>query len=62
VIKTDPDGEVLWQYVFDEDENEEISFSSAVVLPDGGYIFVGRVTRSGERFADMLWLKLTADG
>jgi TolB protein len=59
VIKTDPDGELLWQYVFDEDEFEEISFSSAVVLPDGGYVFVGRVTRSGERYADMLWLKMT---
>jgi hypothetical protein len=60
VIKTDPDGEVLWQYVFDEDEYEEVSFSSADVL-DGGYIFVGQVTRRGERFKDMLWLKLTID-
>ncbi|MGD8752116.1 MAG: hypothetical protein PVG14_11870, partial [Anaerolineales bacterium] len=59
VIKTDPDGEALWQYVFDEDKYEEITFSSAVVLPDGGYVFVGRATRSGERYADMLWLKLT---
>jgi Tol biopolymer transport system component len=61
VIKTDPDGEILWQYVFEVDEYEQLMFSSAVVLPEGGYIFVGRGTRKGERYADMLWLKLTTD-
>jgi hypothetical protein len=61
VIKTDADGEVLWQYVFDEDEYKELMFSSAVVLPGRGYIFIGRATGSDERYADMLWLKLTFD-
>jgi hypothetical protein len=37
-------------------------FSSAVVLPDGGYIFVGVNTRIEQRYPDMLWLKLTTDG
>jgi len=61
IIKTDRDGEVLWQYVFDEEEYELAILSSAVVLPDGGYIFVGGAIRSGERFSDMLWLKLTIE-
>jgi hypothetical protein len=62
IIKTDPDGEVLWQHVISRDEYQTIHFSSAVVLPDGGYIFVGDVIRSGEKYSDMLWLKLTPDG
>jgi CubicO group peptidase (beta-lactamase class C family) len=61
IIKTNPDGEVLWQYVFDEEEYELAILSSAVVLPDGGYIFVGGAIRSGEEYSDMLWLKLTLD-
>jgi dipeptidyl aminopeptidase/acylaminoacyl peptidase len=59
VIKTDPDGEVLWQYVFDEDEYRMVVLSSAVVLPGGGYIFVGGAIRNGESDEEMLWLKLT---
>jgi hypothetical protein len=62
VIKTNPDGEILWRYVFDGDEFEQIILSSAIVLPNDEYIFVGQVIRSGERFSDMLWLKLTTDG
>jgi hypothetical protein len=62
VIKTDPNGEILWQYIFEMDEYELQMFSSAVVLPDGEYILVGRVTLKGERYADMLWLKLTNAG
>jgi Tol biopolymer transport system component len=61
VIKTDPDGEVLWQQVFDMDDYELQMFSSGVVLPEVGYIFVGRAIRKGERYADMLWLKLTTE-
>ena len=61
-IKTDADGEILWQHVFSGDEYEQVTFNSAVVLPDGGYVFVGRVARNGERYSDMLWLKLTTDG
>jgi hypothetical protein len=62
VIKTDPDGEVLWQYVFDEDEYELVVLSSAVALPGGGYVFVGGAIRRGERYEDMLWLKLMPTG
>jgi hypothetical protein len=36
-------------------------FSSAVVLPDGGYIFVGMVILNGEKNPDMLWVKLTPE-
>ena len=61
VIKTDPEGEILWQWVFENDAFELNMFSSAVVLPDGGYVFVGRAILQGERYADMLWLKLAAD-
>jgi len=61
IIKTDPDGKVLWQYVFDEEEYELAILSSAVVLPDGGYIFVGGAIRSDEKYSDMLWLKLTIE-
>jgi CubicO group peptidase (beta-lactamase class C family) len=62
VIKTDPDGEVLWQYTFSSDEYESTLLSSAVVLPGRGYIFVGAARTSREAYWDMLWLKLTADG
>lgn len=61
MIKTDADGEILWQRVFGEGQYDQVSLTSAVVLPDGGYIFVGQVTRSGETFSEMLWLKLTTD-
>ena len=59
IIKTDPDGEVLWQYAFSSSEYESTLLSSAVVLPGHGYIFVGGATPSGEKSSDMLWLKLT---
>jgi len=62
MIKTDADGLVLWQHIFGEGQYEQVSLNSAALLPDGGYIFVGRVTRYGETYSDMLWLKLTADG
>lgn len=35
--------------------------SSAVVLPDGRYVFVAGATRSDEKYSDMLRLKLTTD-
>ena len=60
-IKTDPDGEILWQHVFEIGEYEQEMFSSAVVLPEGGYIFVGRATLKGAKYADMLWLKSAPD-
>jgi hypothetical protein len=62
IVKTNADGEVLWQYVVSGEKNEQAHFNSAVVLPGGGYIFVGAVTRSGEKDEDMLWLKLTPSG
>jgi hypothetical protein len=61
IVKTDPEGKILWQHIVGTDEYTNIQFNSAVVLPDGGYVFVGRVTRYGERYSDMLWLKLTTD-
>ena len=57
MIKTDADGEILWQRIFGEGEYEQVSFNSAALLPTGGYVFVGKVTRYGERYSDMLWLK-----
>jgi dipeptidyl aminopeptidase/acylaminoacyl peptidase len=62
VIKTDADGEVLWQHILSKDEYEQMMFSSAVVLPYGGYIFVGMAHRTGNSYTDMLWYKLAADG
>jgi Tol biopolymer transport system component len=61
VIKTDPDGEVLWRYTFGGDEYESVILSSAVLVPGRGYIFVGQVIRSGEKYSDMLWLMLAPD-
>jgi WD40 repeat protein len=62
IIKTDMDGEILWQRVFGEGQYEQVSFNSAALLPDGGYVFVGYVTPYGEEYSDMLWLKLTNAG
>jgi hypothetical protein len=59
VVKTDADGDVLWQYFFSAEEYDQSSFSSATVLPGSGYIFTGRVNRTGAADADMLWLKMT---
>ena len=44
--------------VFDDDEFKQSTLSSAVVLPEGGYIFVGGATRSDKESPDVLWLKL----
>ncbi|MFX1411985.1 MAG: hypothetical protein ACFFA6_16690, partial [Promethearchaeota archaeon] len=49
IVKTDPEGEILWQHTLGGDEYERVHFSSAVVLPDGGYVFVGGIARSGEK-------------
>jgi Tol biopolymer transport system component len=59
MIKTDADGEILWQHVFEMDEYEQVSFNSTGILPDGGYVFVVLAIPSGEKYWDMLWLKLT---
>ena len=62
IIKTDPDGEVLWQHILSYSEYESTLLSSAVVLPGRGYIFVGAARSSRQKYWDMLWLKLTRDG
>ena len=62
MIKTDADGEILWQRVFREKAYEQVSFNSVDILPEGGYVFVGRAIPSGERYWDLLWLRLTPDG
>jgi hypothetical protein len=61
IVKTDPDGNILWKQIFTRDEYEQSMFSSAVVNPDGGYIFVGMAILNGEKNPDMLWLKLMPD-
>ena len=61
MIKTDTDGEILWQDIFGEGVYEQAGFNSAALTPDGGYLFIGHATRSGEKYSDMLWLKLTID-
>ena len=61
MIKTDADGEILWQHVFSREAYEQVSFNSVAILPEGGYVFVGQAIPSGERYWDMLWLKLTTD-
>jgi len=60
IIKTDPDGETLWQHTISISEYTSMILSSAVVLPNQGYIFVGGATSNGEKYWDMMWLILTA--
>ncbi len=59
IIKTNPDGEVLWQHAIGSGEFDSILLSSAVVLPSHGYIFVGGARPYGKRYEDMVWVKLT---
>jgi len=56
MIKTDPDGEILWQRTFGEGDYDQVSFNSAAVLPGGGYIAAGRVTPLDGEYSDILWL------
>jgi Tol biopolymer transport system component len=58
MIKTDTEGEILWQHVFGEGEYEQAHFRSAALLPDGGYIFVGDVTPNGKTYSDMVWMRI----
>jgi hypothetical protein len=39
IVKTNPDGEIIWQYSIGGDEYDRVHFSSGVVMPDGGYIW-----------------------
>lgn len=62
VVKTDSDGEIVWQRVFGEGEYEQAHFNSAALLPGGGYIFVGDITGYGESFSDIWWVKTDNEG
>ncbi len=59
IIKTNPDGEVLWQHTLSGSAYKSTLLSSAVVVPGRGYIFVGAATPGGQKYWDMLWAKLT---
>jgi hypothetical protein len=59
IVKLDPDGDLLWEYVFAPEGYEQVLLSAATLLPDGSYVFVGAATRSGEAYSDILWLKYT---
>ena len=56
MIKTDPEGEILWQRTFGKGDYDQVSFNSAAVLPGGGYIVAGRVTLLDGKYSDTLWL------
>jgi Tol biopolymer transport system component len=62
ILKTDQDGNIIWQHTFSSSEAKAIILSSAVLLPEGGYIFIGSVTRVGKAYSDMLWLKVSTVG
>jgi hypothetical protein len=57
ILKTDQDGELVWQYTITGSEFDQIVLSSAVLLPEGGYIFIGSATKEGEEYSDMLQLR-----
>jgi hypothetical protein len=57
MIKTDTDGKILWQQAFGKGGYEQAGFRSAALILDGGYIFVGEVTRQGETCSDIVWIK-----
>jgi hypothetical protein len=58
ILKTDQDGELVWQYIITSSEYDQIVLSSAVLLPEGGYIFIGSATAVGEEYSDMLQLRV----
>lgn len=59
LIKTDSDGEILWQRVYKPEAYEQVSFNAAAVLAEGEYVFVGSATRKEKLYSDMLWLHWT---
>jgi dipeptidyl aminopeptidase/acylaminoacyl peptidase len=58
MIKTDTDGEILWQHVLGRGEYEQAHFGSVALIPDGGYIFVGDVTHYSVSYSDMVWMRI----
>lgn len=61
VVKTDPQGEILWQHMFGRGGYDQAHFYAAAMLPDGGYVLVGDVTGSGEEYSDILWMRLEGE-
>jgi hypothetical protein len=62
IVKTDSDGEFLWQHVLGGRRFEQVWFNSAAVQPNGGYIIIGRATLRGKDYSDILWYKLLSNG
>jgi hypothetical protein len=58
LVKTDRDGEILWQQIFGEGEYVQAHFHAGALLPAGGYVLAGDVTPLGERDSDMVWLRV----
>jgi Tol biopolymer transport system component len=58
MVKTDANGEILWEQVIGEGEYEQAHFRSAALIPGGGYIYVGDVTHIGKTFSDIFWMRI----
>jgi Tol biopolymer transport system component len=58
IVKTDTDGEILWQKVIGEGEFDQAHLRSAALIPGGGYIFVGDATPVGETYSDLWWVRI----
>jgi hypothetical protein len=58
MIKTNSNGEILWQKVIGNGIFEQAHFNSATLVPGDGYIFVGDVTRDGEIYSDIFWMRV----
>ena len=61
VVKTDPQGEILWQYIFGRGGYDQAHLYAASMFPDGGYVLVGDVTGSDEKYSDILWMRLEGE-
>jgi hypothetical protein len=54
MVKTDSDGEIIWERIYTEEAYEQVRFNTVVSSPDGGYIFAGDVTPYGDLYSDFL--------
>ncbi len=61
IVKTDADGEILWEHIFGKGGYEQGHFYGVSSFPGGGYVLVGDVTISGEDYSDIIWVRLTGD-
>ena len=61
MVKTSAEGEIIWQHIISDEKLDQVNLNSAVISPDGSYIFVGRVVFRGENQSDLLWLKIFPD-